>query len=138
MEGQSSYSEVRIARARHASADRIVVEDHPEGYPQLTAFLNSDDDFLIARKYGFLRTRLLLYRQDELSVLEKGLLKLDNEDKQNRKRALQSRKYDEETDDNSENTRKALMVKIADKLKDYGKLPRSILPRLLGLKTGSR
>ena len=127
-----------MRRLGHASADRVVVEDHPKGYPQLTAFLNSDDNFLIARKYGFLRTRLLLYHQDELSVLEKGLLALDDEDKANRKKALRSRKYDEETDDNSEYTRKALMGKIADKLKDYGKLPRSILPRLLGLKTGSR
>ena len=127
-----------MCRPGHASANRIVVEDHPEGYPQLTAFLNSDDNFLIARKYGFLRTRLLLYRQDELSVLEKGLLDLDNDDKENRKKALQSRKHDEETDDDPETSRMALMGKIDEKLKDYGKLSRGILPCLPGLKTGSR
>ena len=104
----------------------------------MTAFINSDDNFLIARKYGFLRTRLLLYRQDELSVLEKGLLALDKDDKENRQLALQSRQHDEDTDDDPEGSRKVLMGKIDDKLKEYGRLPRSILPRLSGLKTGSR
>lgn len=104
----------------------------------MTAFINSDENFLIARKYGFLRSRLLLYRQDELSVLEKGLLALDNADNENRKLALQSRKHDEETDDDPEDSRKALMRKIDDKLKEYGKLLRSILPCLSELKTGSR
>ena len=79
----------------------------------------------MARKYGFLRSRLLLYRQDELSVLEKGLLALDNDDKNNqdRKLALSSRRFDEEDDDDPEDSRKALMRKIDDKLKEYGKFP---------------
>ena len=91
----------------------------------MTAFINSDDNFLIARKYGFLRSRLLLYRQDELSVLEKGLLDLDKDDAKNedRKLALRSRKFDEQDDDDPEESRKALMRKIDDKLKEYGKLP---------------
>ena len=101
----------------------MVVEDHPEGYPQLTAFINSDDNFLIGRKYGYLRSRLLLYRQDELSVLEKGLLALDKDDQEHRKLALQSRQHDEETDDDPETGRKTLMKKIDDKLKEYGKAP---------------
>ena len=89
----------------------------------MTAFINSDDNFLIARKYGFLRSRLLLYRQDELSVLEKGLLDLDVYDNndEDRKLALQSRKFDEEDDDDPEYSRKALMRKIDDKLKEYGR-----------------
>ena len=101
----------------------------------MTAFINSDDNFLIARKYGYLRSRLLLYHQDELSVLEKGLLALDDDDKKHRELALSSRKHDEDTDDDPEESRKALMRKIGDKLKEYGKLPRSILPRLPGLKS---
>ena len=88
----------------------------------MAAFINSDDNFLIARKYGFLRSRLLLYHQDELSALEKGLLALDNDDKEKRELALQSRQHDEETDEDPETSRKALMKKIADKLKEYGKL----------------
>ena len=64
-----------------------------------------------------------MYRQDELSVLEKGLLDLDVYDNndEDRKLALQSRKFDEEDDDDPEYSRKALMRKIDDKLKEYGR-----------------
>ena len=97
------------------------VDDHPEGYPQLAAFINSDENFTIARKYGYLRTRVLLYRQDELSVLEKKLIALDDDDKENgRQLALRSRKNDEETDKDPVYSRKALMQRIDDKLKEYG------------------
>ena len=99
----------------------MTVDDHPKGYPQLAAFINSDDNFLIARKYGFLRSRVLLYRQDELSVLEKELIALDDDDKVNRALALTSRKHDEETDKDPVYSRKVLMKKIDDKLKEYGK-----------------
>lgn len=99
----------------------MIVDDHPKGYPQLAAFVNSDENFLIARKYGFLRSRVLLYRQDELSVLEKDLIALDDDDNENRALALRSRKYDEETDKDPIYSRKVLMKKIDDKLKEYGK-----------------
>lgn len=97
------------------------VDDHPKGYPQLAAFVNSDDNFLIARKYGYLRSRVLLYRQDELSVLEKDLIALDTDDDENRPLALQSRKHDEQTDKDPVYSRKVLIQKIDDKLKEYGK-----------------
>lgn len=99
----------------------IIVDDHPRGYPQLAAFVNSDDNFLIARKYGFLRSRVLLYRQDELSVLEKDLIALDDDDKEKREIALTSRKHDEQTDKDPIFSRKVLIQKIDDKLKEYGK-----------------
>lgn len=98
----------------------MTVDDHPCGYPQLAAFVNSDENFLIARKYGFLRSRVLLYRQDELSVLERDLIKLDAYDKKEREFALMSRKRDEETDKHPVYSRKVLIQKIDDKLKEYG------------------
>ena len=64
-----------------------------------------------------------MYHQDELSVLEKGLLALDNDDMKNRELALRSRRNDEDTDEDPETSRKVLMGKISDKLKEYGKLP---------------
>jgi hypothetical protein len=39
--------------------------------------MNSDENFLICRKYGFLHNRVLLYRQDELRALEQELLSMD-------------------------------------------------------------
>lgn len=97
------------------------VDDHPKGYPQLAAFVNSDENFLVARKYGFLRSRVLLYRQDELSVLENDLIALDADDEEKRPLALQSRKHDEQTDKDPVYSRKVLIQKIDDKLKEYGK-----------------
>ncbi|KAL6719062.1 hypothetical protein ACLMJK_003297 [Lecanora helva] len=103
------------------------VHDHPRGYPQLSAFVNSDENFLIARKYGFLRTRVLLYRQDELSVLERDLIALDADDvAQERDLALQSRKHDETTDKDPVYSRKVLIQRIDDKLKEYDDLVKRI------------
>ena len=83
--------------------------------------MNSDENFLIARKYGYLRSRVLLYRQDELSILERDLIALDADDHENRPLALESRKYDEQTDKDPVYSRKVLIQKIDDKLKEYGK-----------------
>ena len=105
-----------------AFAYRVIVDDHPQGYPQFAAFINSDENFLIARKYGYLRSRVLLYRQDELSVLERNLIALDEDDAAKRGLALQSRKYDEQTDKDPVYSRKVLIQKIDDKLKEYGTL----------------
>ena len=100
--------------------DKGIVDDHPNGYPQLAAWINCDDNFLTTRKYGFLRSRVLLYRQDELAVLERQLIKLDDEDRVDHPDRLQSRKLDEHEDKDPIYSRKALIQKIDDKLKEYG------------------
>ncbi len=64
---------------------------------------------------------MLLYRQDELSVLERDLIALDADDEEKRSLALQSRKFDEQTDKDPIYSRKVLIQKIDDKLKEYGK-----------------
>lgn len=43
------------------------------GYPSLAKFLNSNEDFMICRRFGFLHARVLLYQQDELMRLEREL-----------------------------------------------------------------
>ena len=106
-------------------AKYFVVDDHPQGYPQLAAFQNSDENFLVCRQYGFLRNRVLLYRQDELSELEKTLIEMDQEDKETSPKRLRSRRTDEllEEGKNAQpiHTRKGLIQAIDDKLKEYGK-----------------
>ncbi|KAF1851126.1 uncharacterized protein K460DRAFT_412737 [Cucurbitaria berberidis CBS 394.84] len=47
------------------------------GYRGFSAFLASDNDFLIFRRFGSLNARLLLYLQDEISVLEADLEDLE-------------------------------------------------------------
>lgn len=101
------------------STDISLVEDHPEGYPQLAAFANSDDNFLMCRRFGFLHSRVLFYRQDELSELEKDLIRMDKMDKIENPLLLKSRKLDDE-DNDPQFSRKVLINKIDEKLKDYG------------------
>ncbi|KAF1963711.1 hypothetical protein CC80DRAFT_397118 [Byssothecium circinans] len=54
-----------------------VVESCPQGYPNLAAFLDSDESFMVYRRFGFIQSRLLLEKQDELRELEEGLDRLD-------------------------------------------------------------
>ncbi|KAF2675673.1 hypothetical protein K458DRAFT_411061 [Lentithecium fluviatile CBS 122367] len=55
-------------------ADHVcAVNDHPKGYPNLAAFLDSDEGFAVYRRFGYLQSRILLYKQEELRVLEEKL-----------------------------------------------------------------
>lgn len=51
----------------------LLVEDYASGYPKLAAFFDSDDQFSVYRRFGYLHSRLLLYKQDELRELEDRL-----------------------------------------------------------------
>lgn len=92
------------------------VDDHPLGYPRMAAFINSDPSFLMCRRFGFLHSRVLLYRQDELAQLESQLVELDADDADNNPTVLKSRELDEQQDP----TRKDLILSIDEKLKEYG------------------
>ncbi|KAL8945877.1 MAG: hypothetical protein Q9222_007643, partial [Ikaeria aurantiellina] len=100
-------------REKHISS----IDDHPRGYPKLAAFMNSSDNFLMCRKFAFLHTRVLLHRQDELAEMEKSLIAMDDEDVELDELALQSRRRDD--DRNEEPSRRSLIDKIDNKLKDY-------------------
>ncbi|PVH80177.1 hypothetical protein DL98DRAFT_588719 [Cadophora sp. DSE1049] len=58
------------------------VEDFEAGYPQLAAFVNSDDTFANYRRFGRLSSRILLHMQNDLYELEKKLDALDRQDAQ--------------------------------------------------------
>jgi hypothetical protein len=49
------------------------------GYRGFSAFIASDNDFLIFRRFGSLNARLLLYLQDQIAVLEEKLGKLEEQ-----------------------------------------------------------
>ncbi|KAF2140473.1 uncharacterized protein K452DRAFT_288561 [Aplosporella prunicola CBS 121167] len=53
------------------------LEDNPQGYPRLAAFLDSDDNFMIYRRFGYIQSRLLLDKQNELQTLERALERID-------------------------------------------------------------
>ncbi|KAF3760518.1 hypothetical protein M406DRAFT_267573, partial [Cryphonectria parasitica EP155] len=54
------------------------VEDYPQGYPRYSALIASDEAFYICRGFSYLRSRLLLRKQDKLAVLEKRLREMDD------------------------------------------------------------
>jgi hypothetical protein len=78
--------------------------------------MNSDENFLMCRKYGFLHNRVLLYRQDELRELEQELLKMDKQANKADDTTLKSRTREERF---TGEERRALINKIDDKLKEY-------------------
>lgn len=90
----------------------------------------------MCRRFGFLHTRVLLYRlgppnhthleaptdeqmvrQDEIRELEDQLIRLDEEDKDENPLWLQSRKLDDAREGGD---RRALIKEIDEKLKEYG------------------
>lgn len=50
------------------------------GYPRFSALLGAHDSFQIYRRFANLRTRILLLKQDYLSILEERLETLDREE----------------------------------------------------------
>ncbi|KAI0534863.1 hypothetical protein GGR58DRAFT_481204 [Xylaria digitata] len=54
------------------------IEDFPQGYPRYLALIASDEAFYICRGFSYLRSRLLLLKQDRLVVLEKRLREIDD------------------------------------------------------------
>jgi len=94
----------------------VIVEQCPEGYPRLAAFLDSDENFMLYRRFGFLQARLLLNKQDELRDLEKKLDRMDLADQNNNESVLRSREKDLATSDH----RRKLFHEAEDKFKDYG------------------
>jgi hypothetical protein len=96
------------------------VEDYPEGYPQLAAFLNSDDSFAVFRKFGRTNARILLHLQAEIQALEKELDDLDREDVTTSEHfhRLVSVEHQEGWDTKQEELREKLQGKLAIYCKD--------------------
>lgn len=91
-----------------------LVQDCREGYPLLAAYLDSDENFMLYRRFGYLQARLLLNKQDQLRALEEDLDKLDKYDEEG---FLRSRDKDE-----AANTERCQLLKdIEVKFKEYSK-----------------
>ncbi|KAL9583401.1 MAG: hypothetical protein Q9212_002731 [Teloschistes hypoglaucus] len=54
-----------------------------EGFPQLACFLDSDDAFMVYRRFGSVFSRLLLTKQDEIRRMESLLEAMDRTDERN-------------------------------------------------------
>ena len=57
-----------------------IVEDYRAGYPQFSALIGSHSSFHVYRRFLRTRSRLLLLKQDEISLLESQLDRVDHEE----------------------------------------------------------
>ncbi|OTA93382.1 hypothetical protein M434DRAFT_395646 [Hypoxylon sp. CO27-5] len=87
------------------------IEDHPMGYPRFSALIASHDSFYICRRFSSLRARLLLRKQDNLSILEERLEKIDRSECNSLRLGSYRR------DDNEE--RQSVLSEIDKALSDY-------------------
>jgi hypothetical protein len=96
------------------------VENYPAGYPQLAAFINSDDSFAIFRKFSRTNTRILLHLQAEIQALVKELDGLDREDARDSEHLhrLVSVEHEKGWDTRQEEVRGKLQEKLAVYCKD--------------------
>ena len=101
------------------------VEDYPMGYPRVACYLDSDDAFMMYRRFGLLHSRLLLDKQDELREMEETLHALDKRDSKDEQgqKCLKSRDEDESRDPPKKGpTRKKLLKDIKTAVLEYGQI----------------
>ncbi|KAJ8129455.1 hypothetical protein O1611_g4178 [Lasiodiplodia mahajangana] len=91
------------------------IEDHPAGYPLFAAMISSHPSLFVFRRFAAIRARMILYKQDRISQLEKQLQKVD----QDEARPIQLGSY--RTDVNMH--RRALLDQLDVAINQYGKFP---------------
>ncbi|KAH9203508.1 hypothetical protein DL95DRAFT_418982 [Leptodontidium sp. 2 PMI_412] len=104
---QLLYSDIKSGRP--------AIEDYQEGWPQLAAFLHSEDNFAIFRRFGVLHCRLLVQLQAEIQHLEQRLVDLDRSDAapgSQHSRRLQMSDFEEGSDPAQRDLLKTLQEKV--------------------------
>jgi hypothetical protein len=96
------------------------VSNAPEGYPSVATFLDSDENFMLYRRFGYLQARLLLDKQDDLRQLE---AKLDRFDKQIANGESPENLTTRDLEPEDAQTRKKLMNEIESRFCEYGLHP---------------
>ncbi|KAL9079221.1 MAG: hypothetical protein Q9157_001890 [Trypethelium eluteriae] len=109
---------VRMYSISACTHGRAAVESCPRGYPNFAAFLDSDESFMVYRRFGYLQSRLLLEKQDELRKLETTLDEWDERDGKQDPDKVNRRDLSEE----DAAPRRALFVQIEEKFRDYASL----------------
>ena len=102
-----------------------LVQDYPTGFPKTSCFLDSDDAFMVYRRFGCVYSRLLLSKQDEMSRMEATLLAMDRTDEADGKgEYLMSRPLDVEREHIPETweglSRVELLGRMEGKALEYG------------------
>lgn len=96
------------------------MESFPHGYPRFAALMDSDINTRLYRRFGLIRNRLLLHKQDQIAELSKRLSDLDLADEISHPERLICRRYDEEL--GSESQRTSLLQSLEVLLREYDEL----------------
>lgn len=94
------------------------MDSYQKGYGTLAAIVDADPSWLIYRKFGWLRNRLLLDLQDELVTYERELELIDGNISRlgDLDKVLASRRNDER----KKTRRRGLLKEIRQKFVEYG------------------
>lgn len=102
------------------------LEDFPIGFPRLACFLDSDDAFMLYRRFGSIYSRLILRKQDEMRRIEATLQAMDKTDEANNHgKYLKSHVVDDKRKNIPSawpESRANLMDKLEKKALDYAEL----------------
>lgn len=101
------------------------MEDFREGFPRLACFLDSDESFMLFKRFGIVFSRLLLNKQDEIRQMEDELKAMDSTDAfLGNKEYLLSRDKDVKREPSSipacwSQTRPQILEKLETKILEY-------------------
>jgi hypothetical protein len=98
------------------------VDRYARGYPRLAAFIDSDTDTVLFRKFGVLSAQSLLYKEVELTELEAQLDELNKEDESDPDNMWRLSYNLSLNDGKNNDKRKALINKIDQKMEIYRKI----------------
>ncbi|KAL8840065.1 MAG: hypothetical protein Q9176_004087 [Flavoplaca citrina] len=104
------------------------LEDFPKGFPRVSCFLDSDESFMLFKRFGIVFARLLLNKQDEIRQMEDELQGMDKMDFVGDKHEyLLSRDEDVKREPSTipgcwSQTRPQLLEKLEKKIMEYSDL----------------
>lgn len=121
-ETQGSEEQVEENIGEEEKVKEFIFDDvhhHPQGYPQLACFMNSNNDWTIFRRFSYLSTRVLNHLEVELTDIEKELDAIDRNDaadpiRKRRLRGFESTKWD--------NAHLEVLARCRTKLCEYNEL----------------
>ena len=96
------------------------VRDQPRGYPRLATFIDSDPAFMVYRRFGYSRQRLILYWQDVVREKEEALDKFDREEVANKKVRPVYIWHRESDDSRDPPIRRHMILELGEALREYG------------------
>jgi hypothetical protein len=106
---------------KHGRADDDADEEYPRGFPQLAAFISSDNDFAVFRGFKYCHYRILLELEVEITEMERALWDLDKADEANPDMTYRLRGMLPH-EDGWDTGRIELMASLKEKIKEYGEL----------------